>query len=247
MAATAPSPLRLQRVGLAYPDSDRGEGLSSIRQARRATGHRARKGEGALLREEILDATEELLYAHGSIEAVPIRAIADRVGVTSPAIYLHFADKDQLFYAVCRRGFDRFAQQLAPVLTSEGTALARIRRLGEEYIRFGLDNWQQYPILFGPKSTGSIPEDELADDPGLRVLEGLVALVAEAQAAGDFRSDLPPVTLAGVMWSAAHGTVELLIKARAHPEIVPFPPVEELIEAMLETLLRGLAAPPSSR
>jgi AcrR family transcriptional regulator len=214
--------------------------LSSIRQARRATGHRARKGEGALLREEILDATEELLYAHGAIEAVPVRAIADRVGVTSPAIYLHFADKDQLFYAVCRRGFDRFAQQLAPVLTSEGTALARIRRLGEEYIRFGLDHWQQYPILFGPKTSPSIPEDELADDPGLRVLHGLVALVVEAQAEGDLRSDLPAVTVAGIMWSAAHGTVELLIKARAHPEIVPFPPPEELIETMLETLLRGL-------
>ena len=221
--------------------------MTRTRTARRATGHRARKGEGGLLREEIVDAAEELLYSHGSIEAVPIRAIADRVGVTSPAIYLHFEDKDQLFYAVCRRGFDRFAERLAPVLTSEGTAITRIRRLGEEYIRFGLDNWQQYSVLFGVKGHLSIPEDELADDPGLRVLAGLVALVDEAQADGDIRPDLPASTLASVMWAAAHGTVELLLGARTHPELTPLPPSEELSEAMLETLVKGLALPgPSS-
>jgi AcrR family transcriptional regulator len=63
-----------------------------------ASRRRARKGEGELLREEILDAAEALLIEKGHPDAVSIRAVAARVGVSPPAIYLHFADKDELFY-----------------------------------------------------------------------------------------------------------------------------------------------------
>ena len=61
---------------------------------------RARKGEGELLRDEIIAATEALLVRTGDASAVSVRAIADAVGVTPPSIYLHFADKSELLYAV---------------------------------------------------------------------------------------------------------------------------------------------------
>jgi len=214
--------------------------MTSRVKPRRLTGHRARKGEGQLLKEEILDATEDLLLRQGSIDSVSIRAIADGVGVTPPAIYLHFADKEQLFYAVCRRGFDRFAGQLEPVLASGGRPIERIRRLGEEYVRFGMENWQQYPILFGVHKDFTVPEDELGNDPGLRILAGLVALVEEAKAAGEIRQDLTAAAVAGVLWAGAHGLVELLLGREDKPEMVRIPPAEELVPAMLTTLLDGL-------
>lgn len=207
-------------------------------------GHRARKGEGGLLREQILDAAEDLLYRQGSIDAVSIRSIARQVGVTPPAIYLHFEDKDRLFYAVCRRGFDRFAARLGPVLASPGPPVERIKRLGEEYVRFGLDHWQQYPILFGVKGSLSVPEEELAGDPGLRILAGLVTLVGEAMAAGDMSSRHSPEIVATLLWAMAHGTVELLLGARTNPELVPVPPAEVLVPAMIEAMLVGLASDP---
>ncbi|MGQ0849376.1 MAG: TetR/AcrR family transcriptional regulator [Actinomycetota bacterium] len=206
---------------------------------RRTGSHRARKGEGALLREEILDAAEDLLYRHGNIDAVSIRAIAHRVGVTPPAIYLHFEDKDRLFYAVCRRGFDRFAARLAPVMAGDTPAIERVRRLGEEYVRFGLENWQQYPVLFGVKTKVNVLPEELADDPGLRILEGLVALVEQAMVDGDIRGDLSPDTVAGVMWATAHGIVELLLGAKVNPDLVPVPSPEVLVPATLNTILAG--------
>ena len=66
---------------------------------------RARRGEGERLREEILDVAEDLLVSTGDENAVSIRAIAQRVGVTPPSIYLHFADKESLLWAVCEREF----------------------------------------------------------------------------------------------------------------------------------------------
>src|SRR4051812_49659681 len=61
---------------------------------------RASRGSGEQLRAEIVAATKDLLAGGASAESVSIRAVADAVGVTSPSIYLHFADKDALIEAV---------------------------------------------------------------------------------------------------------------------------------------------------
>jgi AcrR family transcriptional regulator len=71
---------------------------------------RARRGEGDRLREQILEAAEHLLIQTGNEEAVTIRAVAEAVGVTPPSVYLHFADKDDLLFAICERHFARLAQ-----------------------------------------------------------------------------------------------------------------------------------------
>ena len=47
---------------------------------------RARRGEGARLREDILAAAEELLLSSGDAGSLSIRAIANAVGVTPPSI-----------------------------------------------------------------------------------------------------------------------------------------------------------------
>ena len=67
---------------------------------------RAPRGSGDQLRDEILDATTDLLLETGHAKAVSIRSVAKRVGVTPPSIYLHFADKDALLDAVCARYFE---------------------------------------------------------------------------------------------------------------------------------------------
>ena len=72
------------------------------------TRPRSRRGEGDALRDEILDAAERLIVRAGDADAVSIRAIADAVGVSPPAIYLHFPDKDALVSAVCERRFEEF-------------------------------------------------------------------------------------------------------------------------------------------
>src|SRR5262245_26455064 len=74
--------------------------------------HRARRGEGDRLRGEILAAAEALLVETANESAVSIRAIADRVGVTPPSIYRHFADKDALLQEVCREVFLRLDDTL---------------------------------------------------------------------------------------------------------------------------------------
>src|SRR5918911_1285314 len=86
----------------------------------------ARRGEGDRLRREILDAAIALIADRGD-EAVSMRAIARAVGVTPPAVYLHFADKRELMFAVLEHVFADLARALAAA--DGGDPLERVHGL----------------------------------------------------------------------------------------------------------------------
>src|SRR4051794_7641197 len=85
---------------------------------------RAPRGSGDRLRHEIIDAATELLLETGQARAVSIRSVAQRAGVTSPSIYLHFDDKDALLDAVCARYLARLDQAMEQVATAGHSSTA---------------------------------------------------------------------------------------------------------------------------
>src|SRR6218665_1809458 len=91
---------------------------------------RAPRGSGELLRDKILDAATDLLLATGQAREVSIRAVAMRVGVTPPSIYLHFTDKDALLDAVCARYFEQLDQQMQQAARNQPTTLDALRAQG---------------------------------------------------------------------------------------------------------------------
>ena len=65
--------------------------MGAVATATRKTARKA-KGDGHLRRAEILEAAERIFVAEG-YEGATIRKIADEVGVSSTALYMHFPDK----------------------------------------------------------------------------------------------------------------------------------------------------------
>ncbi len=208
----------------------------------RPTGERrrARRGDGELLREEILHAAEQLLVAEGDKDAVTVRAVAKAVGVSAPSIYLHFADKDELFYFTCRRVFEQFNARLVEALAAEGTVVDRMMRAGRAYVSFGLEHQGQYETLFGSKSQDTIPVEHVASDPGVHAFSLLVALIQAGVDEGELRDDLDVQSAAIAVWSAVHGTVNILLTKRGMEDIFNIPSNEVVIEATLEVILNGL-------
>jgi AcrR family transcriptional regulator len=109
---------------------------------------RLRKGEGRLLRDEILDTAERMLLETGSQDAVSIRAVADAVGVTPPSIYRHFADKAALIFEVCARHFVALEEHLHQACAGIEDPVDRLVSLGRAYINFGVANPEPYRIMF---------------------------------------------------------------------------------------------------
>jgi AcrR family transcriptional regulator len=67
--------------------------------------------EPADTRTRILDAAEEIARNQG-LNALSMRAIAVRIGLSAPAAYRHFRSKDRIIQAMIERGYNRFIQGL---------------------------------------------------------------------------------------------------------------------------------------
>ena len=107
---------------------------------------RSPRGSGEQLRDEILDAATELLLVTGDAKAVSIRSVAERVGVTPPSIYLHFADKDALLDAVCGRYFEQLDEVMQQVAAQHTAAVDKLRAQGLAYVRFARQTPELYRV-----------------------------------------------------------------------------------------------------
>lgn len=207
-------------------------------RAARGRRSRARKGEGPRLRDEILDAGEQLLLTTGSAEAVSIRAVADAVGVTPPSIYRHFPDKTTLIYEVCARHFARLDSYIDAAVDGIDDPLAALKARGRAYVLFGRANPEPYRIMFMVRPEQG-PEAASQDD-WISQSRTFLDTVANCQAcidAGQFRpehTDALLVTLG--FWARVHGLTSLMVSKPALPwSQDPF------IDQYLETCLHGIA------
>jgi AcrR family transcriptional regulator len=200
-----------------------------------ATRRRAKRGQGELLRADILAAAEQLLIQTGDQGAVSIRAIADAAGVTPPSIYLHFADKAELLGAVCEARFGEFSEFITDAVRGIDDPLEVVREMGRAYVRFGLENPEHYRIMFmtRPLAEG-LPLDRL---PGLTAFGHVVAAVDRCMEAGAIAAG-DAFLVATNLWTAVHGVTSLLI---ARPDF-PWPDLDRLMGLVLDVQSKGLQA-----
>ena len=213
--------------------------LSAPRHSR-STPHRsrARRGDGPRLRAEILEAAERLLLASGDEASVSIRAVAHAVGVTPPSIYLHFADRSELIFAVCEEQFRQLDDALERAVIGVDDPVARIQLRGRAYIDFGLTNPEHYRILMMGRPDCT-PERFVDERLGRTSAFGHVLEdVAAAIEAGRLRFT-DPLLVASGLWMTVHGITSLLI---AKPDF-PWPERQQLVDHVLSAYGVGLAAP----
>ncbi len=196
---------------------------------------RARRGDGALLRAEILAASERLLIDTGDEAAVSIRAVATAVGVTPPSIYLHFADRNELIFAVVEEQFRHLDDAMQQAVAGVSDPWERVQRRGRAYVDFGLHNPEHYRILF--TSRADCTPERFMDERliSTSAFGHLVEDLQAAVAAGQLDVDDTAVVASG-LWMMVHGITSLLI---AKPDF-PWPDRERLIEHVLQTYGAGL-------
>jgi len=209
-----------------------------------AAGGRKRRGEGHTRREEILHAAKELFLEQG-YDSTTIRRIADRVGISAPALYLYFKDKEALMLALCDQTFGHLIEAISEIEKTVDDPLERVRRFGEAYARFGLSHPDEYRLVFMgsniPESMRKIGHRAPIDDPtrpgvgGAVVFGRLVAMLSQVEASGT-RLNYPPDTCAELCWMGIHGLVAAFI---TKPDF-PWSNRELLITAMLDLHLKGI-------
>ncbi|GAC1404370.1 MAG: TetR/AcrR family transcriptional regulator [Mycobacterium sp.] len=192
---------------------------------------RTPRGSGEQLREEVLDAATELLLETGHAKAVSIRSVAQRVGVTPPSIYLHFADKEALLDAVCARYFEKLDEKMQRVAVDQPSTIEVLRAQGLAYVRFARQTPELYRIAtMGESRPGSDVDGALNSSAFAHMRHSVEALMAEGiYPQGD------ATNLALELWTVAHGVAALMISR----PYLPWGDVEEFADRVMRSVCVG--------
>jgi AcrR family transcriptional regulator len=163
---------------------------------------RAAKGQGSLLREQLLDIAGQLLE-DGGVDALTIRAVAANARVTPPAVYLHFASKTELVHATCLRVWSSLFIELEAVSQGVPDPVTALHETCVAYITFGLRHPSQYRLVMDGEATEASRQNA---DACFRYFRDKVAACAEAGVPVE-----SPTETARLLCSAVHGAVSLLI------------------------------------
>jgi AcrR family transcriptional regulator len=165
------------------------------------------------IRNMILEASMKLFVEEG-FEKVSIRRIAELIEYSPTTVYLYFKDKNEILFELHEMGFAKMAEYNTTLADIKNPFL-RLHKMGENYIRFGLENPEFYNLMFILQA----PMDVLEKRPGCEWTGGDQALgklqetlmeciEKELIEPGDVQA------MALGVWSIVHGMVSLMIRGR---------------------------------
>lgn len=103
------------------------------------------------LREELVSAAVEIVQKSGP-DALTLRTVATRLGVSQMAPYRHFATKGALLAAVAVDGFQRLhAELMRPARRPRDGVVARYQAVATTYVRFALSHPAHFKVMYGPR------------------------------------------------------------------------------------------------
>ncbi len=175
------------------------------------------------------------MIAEGGAASVTMRAIGQRLGVSRTAPYRHFADKTALLVAVAAAGFSRLKSRLQTIDTgAPPPGVEWLRRMGEEYVRFALENPAHYRLMYGKEALTRQDRPELREA-AIALFEQLVSVIQAHQRSGGIKRQ-DPRAQAYVAWSAVHGLASLWIEGH----ILATDDIDGLIRQTTRTVLDGM-------
>lgn len=174
-------------------------------------GVSAIRREGDQLRGELLRAAAMLAATPRPVAIPSLRAVARACDVSAAAVYRHFPSQSALTRALLAT--ENHALEAA-LLHDDDPAQAprqRLRRLGREYVRWGLTHPGMYQLLF--ESFDQLDADSALGDISDAVMDLTRVLVAALPGISPTEVGLQAERL----WSGVHGIVSLRIHKPGHP------------------------------
>lgn len=195
------------------------------------------KGEGHERRAEILAAAERIFVEHG-YEGATIRKIADEVGLSSTALYMHFSEKGEILQEICQQAFEALMEANQVIIAETRSPEQRMREMMRAYVEFGFANPNAYRLVYMTRPI-ELREgaQSAAREMGVELFRTFEDVIDELEAAGRLRYDAK--TTAQAVWAGGHGAVSLMI-SKPYFDWVDR---DQLVTTLLEGLFTGLLKP----
>jgi AcrR family transcriptional regulator len=179
------------------------------------------------LRAALLDTARDVLET-APPDAITLKSLAERLGVTQSAPYRHFETREAVLAAVAADGFSRFREMIIAART-EAPEAERFERACLAYLAFGRANRGVYKLMFASKIVPTSRSGALGDaaNSAFELLMGSTANHAIADQAH---------SVAMWVWSTLHGLVMLeaddLMKGSENPAATSAAVIRRLVRAV---------------
>ena len=194
------------------------------------------------LRQTLIDVSVDVIARQG-LDALSLRALATRAGVSSGAPYHHFADRGQLLAAIAQDGFERLNQ----AMLHEGSAhladpIARLSAIGQAYVQFAVAHPGHFRVMFRDNSpAGRNPALSAASRQAYLLL---AQVIEDCQRAGRAPTgELTPLVLTA--WSLVHGLATLWVDGALPSAIIDPARMAPAVTTLLGEMFAGAAPKPS--
>lgn len=157
------------------------------------------------LKEACVRAAREVIAEHG-VEALSLRDVARKLGVSHQAPYKHYPSRDHLLAEVMRRCFQTFAAEL-DARTGSTDPREDLHALGEAYLAYAKTHPLEYRLMFGTRWPEPAEHPALVKDAvhAFNILRHILRRVHGSTAAKREKVDLDAMFI----WSAMHGIASI--------------------------------------
>jgi AcrR family transcriptional regulator len=162
----------------------------------------------------------------GGPEAISISALAKKLGVSQPAPYKHFSDRESLLTAVTAEAFRQFNAILRQSI-GKPSKRSKLSRLAQATLDFGLRRNGIYRLMFASRIMACAPKGSELHVAAMETFELLLESL-EAPTVGLLRQ-----RSALQIWAALHGVVMLAEQGLLTGEIANVSR-EQLVEDFVE-------------
>lgn len=174
------------------------------------------------VRRAVLDGALDIIATEGA-EAVSMREVARRAGVSHQAPYHYFGDRAGIFAAIAEEGFRSFTESFRHALTLPGDIAANCLR---SYVLFAIAHKGHYRVMFRADICGIHTHDltQRAAD------EAFLALLDLADAVSPTRDPADAMTFPIALWAQAHGLATLIIDSPLLDKLPPDTNIEDFVD-----------------
>jgi AcrR family transcriptional regulator len=187
------------------------------------------------LRRVLLEAAAEMIDEEG-FDAISMRKLAARAGVSRTAAYHYFPNKQEMLCALAMDGFLRQMEAL-DIASSAGGLREQLSRLLRSYVKFSADNPDYYELMLGGnlwrtgQATGELRKV------GDIAFRNLRKQVAKWQEYGFIDPEADNLRVTQVVWCSAHGISRFMIDG----VYVHQTALDAICDATVDALVNGLA------
>lgn len=191
------------------------------------------------LRNTLLAIAIEMLAKNG-VQSLSLRKIAQQVGVSHNAPYMHFADKEALLVAIAEEGFRQLSTEVDSAISQTDHSIRQqLIAASQAYVNFALNHPNHSHVMFRPFDATKYPDLLKVSQASLNQL---FALVKSGQERGELSTAANTHEMTKAIWAMVHGVSAISIASQTTVLLPEKASVEDVVSTFITFLIDGLSA-----